>query len=244
MTAYVSGLSKYQVTFDRPSFWESEKKKEKVFAVFKYSSAVSLEHQPKAPKTTCVPDYGFCGRWSPCLPTIEAKMLMWLKILHSKICLLFLYLCASVYSLYSPGFLTSLYATKQEKEKKVYKVFENSQLSSICDSPRDLITNQQLCINSTNACARTLKKMYVYVCALVRVPQRVYVWARPCVRVCGELALSWRERASERGWEGKWKKTGSSWRPPPPLPTPRVEPHSASHLHCLAQPQSAKAIDF
>ena len=64
-------------------------------------------------------------------------MLMRLKILHSKMCLLFLYLCASVYSLYSPGSLNSLYATKQEKEKKkVYKVFKNNQLSSICDSPR------------------------------------------------------------------------------------------------------------
>ena len=148
----------------------------------------------------------------------------------------------------APWTLCMLPSRKKKKFTKFLKTVSCQAFVTVLD----LITNQQLCINSTNACARTFKKkkvkkkVYVYVCTCARSCVCLKEYTCEHVRVCvyGELALSWRERASERGWEGKWKKTGSSWRPPPPLPTPRVEPHSASHLHCLAQPQSAKAIDF
>ena len=97
------------------------------------------------------------------------------------------------------------YQAGKRKRKKFTK-FLKTVLCQAFVTVLDLITNQQLCINSTNACARTFKKkkkkkVYVYVCTCARscVCLKEYTCEHVRVCVCGELALSWRERASERG---------------------------------------------
>ena len=72
----------------------------------------------------------------------------------------------------------------------------------------------------------------VYVRALVRVPQRVYVWARPCVRACVEL-----ERTSKRARvRGKVKENWLELAPPPPPLSPPLVWSLTALATCTAWP--------
>ena len=114
------------------------------------------------------------------------------------------------------------YQAGKRKEKKVFKVFKNSQLSSICDSPRPdhkptVMYKQHQCV-----CAHVLKK-----CMSTCVRARARACASKSIRVgtsvcaCVGWACVELERTSKRARvRRKVKENWLSWRPlllSPPL---------------------------